>query len=134
MDNNKIANVFDELAELLEFKGENPFRIRAYRQGAKAIRDLAEPVAQIVADPDRKLSDLPGIGKTLVDKTTVLLETGTLPQLEKLRGEVPEVLMQMSGIPGLGAKKAARLHDELGSAPRICFEIPRIVQENPWIF
>lgn len=114
MDNNKIANVFDELAELLEFKGENPFRIRAYRQGAKAIRDLDEPVAQIVADPDRNLSDLPGIGKTLVDKTNVLLETGTLPQLEKLRGEVPEVLMQMSGIPGLGAKKAARLHAELG--------------------
>ncbi|MCA9137428.1 MAG: DNA polymerase/3'-5' exonuclease PolX [Planctomycetales bacterium] len=113
MDNQAIANVFDELAELLEFKGENPFRIRAYTQGAKAIRDLDESVADIVADPNRKLSDLAGIGKTLAEKTETLLQTGSLPQLEKLRKEVPEILMQMARIPGLGAKKAAKLHDEL---------------------
>ncbi|WP_182868476.1 DNA polymerase/3'-5' exonuclease PolX [Stieleria mannarensis] len=113
MDNSTIANVFDELAELLEFKGENPFRIRAYTQGAKAIRDLDESVADIVADPDRKLSDLAGIGKTLAEKTETLLETGKLPQLEKLREEVPEVLIQMARIPGLGAKKAAKLQKEL---------------------
>ena len=69
MDNSTIANVFAELAELLEFKGENPFRIRAYTQGAKAIRDLDESVADIIADPNRKLSDLSGIGKTLEEKT-----------------------------------------------------------------
>lgn len=113
MDNSTIANVFDELAELLEFKGENPFRIRAYTQGAKAIRDLDESVADIVADPDRKLSDLAGIGKTLAEKTETLLETGSLPQLEKLREEVPEILMQMARVPGLGAKKAAKLHKSL---------------------
>ncbi|MCD0458558.1 DNA polymerase/3'-5' exonuclease PolX [Roseiconus lacunae] len=113
MDNSGIAAVFEELAELLEFKGENPFRIRAYKQGAKAIRDLDESVAEIVADPDRKLSDLSGIGKTLADKTKVLLETGELPQLEKLRGEIPEVMIQISRIPGLGAKKAATLQKEL---------------------
>ena len=113
MDNLAIANVFEELAELLEFKGENPFRIRAYRQGAKAIRDLDESVASIVADPERELADLPGIGNTLVEKTETLLKTGGLPQLEKLRGEVPEVLMQMARIPGLGAKKAATLQKEL---------------------
>uniref|UniRef100_UPI003567B5C7 helix-hairpin-helix domain-containing protein n=1 Tax=Stieleria sp. TaxID=2795976 RepID=UPI003567B5C7 len=113
MDNSTIANVFDELAELLEFKGENPFRIRAYTQGAKAIRDLDESVADIVADPDRKLSDLAGIGKTLAEKTETLLQTGSLPQLEKLREEVPEVLIQMARVPGLGAKKAAKLQKEL---------------------
>ncbi|QEG02005.1 DNA polymerase/3'-5' exonuclease PolX [Stieleria maiorica] len=113
MDNATIANVFDELAELLEFKGENPFRIRAYTQGAKAIRDLDESVADIVDDPDRKLSDLAGIGKTLAEKTETLLKTGKLPQLVKLREEVPEVLIQMARIPGLGAKKAAKLQKEL---------------------
>ncbi|MCO8123778.1 DNA polymerase/3'-5' exonuclease PolX [Stieleria sp. TO1_6] len=113
MDNSAIANIFDELAELLEFKGENPFRIRAYTQGAKAIRELDESVADIVADPDRKLSDLAGIGKTLAEKTETLLATGKLPQLEKLREEVPEVMMQMARIPGLGAKKAAKLQQAL---------------------
>ncbi len=114
MENAAIANVFDEMAELLEFKGENPFRIRAYRQGAKAIRDLDESVAKIVADPERNLADLDGIGKTLVEKTETLIATGTLPQLEKLRDEVPDVLMQIARIPGLGAKKAAKVHKELG--------------------
>ncbi len=113
MDNAAIADVFDELAELLEFKGENPFRIRAYKQGARAIRDLDESVADIVADPDRDLSDLAGIGKTLQDKTKTLLSTGTLPQLEKLRDEIPDVMVQIARIPGLGAKKAAKLQQEL---------------------
>ena len=113
MDNSAIADVFEEMAELLEFKGENPFRIRAYRNGAKAIRDLDESVESILADPDRDLQKIPGIGKTLVEKTQTLVDTGSLPQLAKLRGEVSEVVIQMSRIPGLGAKKASKLHEEL---------------------
>ncbi len=113
MDNAAIAAVFEEMAELLEFRGENPFRIRAYRNGAKAIRELDEPVAAILADESRDLSKVPGIGKTLVEKSKTLVEKGSLPQLEKLRREVPEVVIQMSRIPGLGAKKAARLQEEL---------------------
>ncbi len=114
MDNASIADVFDELADLLEFRGENPFRIRAYRGGAHAIRDLDEPVAAIVNDPDRNLADLSGIGKTLAEKTEELLKTGSLAQLLELRAAVPDVVIDMSRIPGLGAKKAARLHEELG--------------------
>lgn len=113
LDNAAIADAFDEMAELLTFRGENPFRIRAYQNGAKAIRDLGESVAAILADESRKLSDVPGIGKTLVEKTQVLVDTGSLPQLEKLRGEVPEIVIQMARIPGLGAKKAAKLQAEL---------------------
>ncbi len=113
MDNASIADVFDELADLLEFRGENPFRIRAYRGGAHAIRDLDEPVAAIVNDPDRNLADLSGIGKTLAEKTEELLRTGSLAQLIELRAAVPDVVIDMSRIPGLGAKKAARLHEEL---------------------
>lgn len=113
MDNSSIADVFDEMAELLEFRGENPFRIRAYRNGAKAIREMEESVESILKDATRKLSDVPGIGKTLLEKTEVLVSTGSLPQLAKLRDEVPEVVIQMSRIPGLGAKKAAKLQGEL---------------------
>jgi DNA polymerase (family 10) len=114
MDNGKIAKVFQEMAELLEFQGENPFRIRAYQNGAKAIRELDEAVADILADPDRDLAKVPGVGKTLVEKCRTLVDTGSLPQLEELRQAVPEVVIQMARIPGLGAKKAVRLHDELG--------------------
>ncbi|MDG2221675.1 MAG: DNA polymerase/3'-5' exonuclease PolX [Rubripirellula sp.] len=113
MDNATIADVFDEMAQLLEFRGENPFRIRAYRNGAKAIRDLDESVASILEDESRDLAKIPGIGKTLVEKTQTLLTQGRLPQLEKLRQEVPDVVIEMSRIPGLGAKKAARLQQEL---------------------
>ncbi|EMI58511.1 DNA polymerase/3'-5' exonuclease PolX [Rhodopirellula sallentina] len=113
MDNPQIAAVFEELAELLEFRGENPFRIRAYQNGARAIRDLDEPIREIAQDPERDLSKLSGIGKTLAEKIGVLLETGSLPQLVELRESVPEVVIAMSRIPGLGAKKAAKLHEEL---------------------
>ena len=113
MENAAIAAVFEEMAELLEFRGENPFRIRAYRNGAKAIRDLDESVASILGDPSRNLSSIPGIGKTLLDKTETLVATGQLPQLEKLRQEIPEIVIQMARIPGLGAKKAAKLQQEL---------------------
>ncbi|MEM9644762.1 MAG: DNA polymerase/3'-5' exonuclease PolX [Planctomycetota bacterium] len=113
VDNLQIARVFEELAELMEFRGENPFRIRAYQNGARAIRDLDESVASILADESRDLAKVPGIGKTLVEKCAVLIQTGNLPQLTKLQMEIPEIVILMSRIPGLGAKKAMRLHDEL---------------------
>lgn len=127
MENAAIAAVFEEMAELLEFRGENPFRIRAYRNGAKAIRDLDESVASILADPSRNLASIPGIGKTLLDKTETLVATGELPQLEKLRLEIPEIVIQMARIPGLGAKKAAKLQQELaieslGDLRKACHE------------
>ncbi len=114
MDNNEIADAFDEMAELLELSGENMFRIRAYRTGAKAIRELPEQVADVLADPARDLKDIPGIGQTLADKSKVLVTSGSLPQLEELRKQIPSGLLRIMHIPGLGAKKAIALHRELG--------------------
>jgi DNA polymerase (family 10) len=114
MDNNHIADAFDEMAELLEIQGENPFRIRAYRSGAKAIRELSESVADILADPERELTSVPGIGQTIADKSRTLVETGALPQLDKLRLETPPILRRLTRIPGLGVKKALVLYRELG--------------------
>ncbi len=114
MDNSLIADAFDEMAELLELQGENAFRVRAYRNGAKAIRELDESIADILANPERDLKDVPGIGQTLADKSKTLVETGKLPQLEKLRAETPPILHRMTRIPGMGVKKALMLHRELG--------------------
>lgn len=114
MDNEQIAQHFDEIAELLEIRGESTFRIRAYRNGAKAIRDLAESVSSIVANADRNLTDIAGIGETLAEKIKVLLATGKIPQLEELRKEIPAGLLDILRVPGLGAKKANILYQELG--------------------
>jgi DNA polymerase (family 10) len=128
MENSAIADALQEMAELLEFRGENPFRIRAYRNGAKAIRELDEPLAAILADADRDLAGIPGIGKTLAEKTKTLVETGSLPQLVKLREEVPDVVIEMARIPGLGAKKAAKLQQEL--AIESLSDLRKACQEN----
>src|SRR5690554_2185485 len=87
VENAQIADVFEELADLLEFRGENPFRVRAYRNGAHAIRDLDESVAAILADPGRDLAEIPGIGDTLAEKARDLVTSGRLAQLDELRQE-----------------------------------------------
>ena len=114
MTNRDIAAVFKQLADLLEFQKANPFRIRSYRNGARKIADLSEPLASIVADEQRKLTEIEGIGKTLAEKIEELLETGKLESLEKLLSEVPPSVLTLLRVPGLGPKKAALLHNELG--------------------
>ena len=113
MNNRDIAAVFEQLADLLEFQGANPFRIRSYRNGARKIADLSEPLATIVEDPDRQLTDIDGIGKTLAEKTVELLSTGKLKALDDLLSEIPASLLALLRVPGLGPKKAAVLHKQL---------------------
>lgn len=113
MNNSDISAAFDELGDLLEFQGANPFRVRAYRNAARTLKDLGEPLAAIAADPARKLTDIQGIGDDLADKIGVLLATGSLPQLEELRAQTPASVMALMRIPGLGPKKAAVLFKEL---------------------
>ena len=110
--NIEIATAFEEMADLLELSGENAFRIRAYRNGAKAIRDLGESVADLIL-AGKDLTTIDGIGSTLAEKSAVLVKTGSLPQLEKLRLEVPPTLRDIMQVPGVGAKKAMRLFQEL---------------------
>ena len=110
--NNEISTAFEEMADLLELSGENAFRIRAYRNGAKAIRDLGASVAELIhAGTD--LTSIDGIGATLAEKSAVLVKTGSLPQLEKLRKDVPPKLRDIMQVPGVGAKKAMKLFQEL---------------------
>lgn len=116
MTNADISAVFEEIADLLEFTGANPFRVRAYRNGARAIHDLGEPVERIVADGARSLTDLEGIGKDLAEKVQGLIQTGSVPLLEELRSQVPASVLAMLRVPGLGPKKAAVLFKELNVA------------------
>ncbi len=110
MTNARIAAVFSEIADLLEFQGANPFRVRAYRNAARTIDDLPEQVATIAADGSRKLTEVDGIGDDLADKIRTLLTTGNLPMLVELQSQVPQSVMALMRVPGLGPKKAATLH------------------------
>lgn len=113
MTNREIAAVFDQIADLLEFQGANPFRIRAYRNGSRKIADLSEPLAAIADADDRALTDLEGIGKDLAEKIATLLMTGTLPMRDELVAQIPQSVLALLRIPGLGPKRAAILHREL---------------------
>lgn len=116
MTNSRIADIFDEIADLLEFQGSNPFRVRAYRNGARIIRDLPEPVTSVLADESRKLTDLDGIGKDLAAKIATLVETGEISQHQELLEQVPSTVLDIMRVPGLGPKKAALLYRELNIA------------------
>lgn len=114
MTNAEVAAVFEQVADLLEFKDENPFRVRAYRNAARAIRDLTESVTAIVADHEERLQTIAGIGKAVAEKVATLARTGHLPQLDELLAEIPESVLAIMRIPGIGPKKAAALYHQAG--------------------
>jgi DNA polymerase (family 10) len=112
--NEQIARRLDELASLLESQGANPFRVNAYRHGAMAIAGLPEPVADLYARQGIEgLQQVPSIGRRLAIAIRSLVETGRLPILEHLRGEIDPVQLLQS-VPGIGAIQAGRLHHDLG--------------------
>jgi DNA polymerase (family X) len=113
MTNAQIADVFEQVADLLDFKGENPFRVRAYRNGARAIRNLTRSVASIVDEQPQQLLEIEGIGKAVAEKCEVLIRTGELPQLKELQAEIPAGVLTIMRVPGVGPKKAAALYEHL---------------------
>src|SRR5436190_16580948 len=115
MTNSQIADAFDEIAEILDFLGENPFRVRAYRNSSRVIRDHATPIASLVEEHgEKQLIEIKGIGKDLAAKIVMLVQTGELPMLKELQAKVPSSVLLLMRIPGMGPKKAAQLHKELG--------------------
>jgi DNA polymerase (family 10) len=113
--NNDVAGIFDELADLLEIRGENPFRIRAYRNAARTVAGLTRSVGDLAAQ-EKGLDGLPGIGKDLADKIRTIVATKKLPLLEDLKKELPEGLITLMRVRGLGPKKVAALHKALNVA------------------
>ena len=110
--NNDVAEIFDELADLLEIRGENQFRVRAYRNAARTVASLSRNVVELAAE-EKGFDGIPGIGKDLADKIRTIVATKKLPLLEDLRKELPEGLSTLMKVRGLGPKKIALLYKEL---------------------
>ncbi len=110
--NAAIAALFEELADLYELDGASIHRVLAYRNAAKTVREAPRSIAALTREGT--VTSLPGIGKTLEEKVTALLETGSIPAVEKLRARFPQGLVEMTRLPGLGPKKARTLFHELG--------------------
>ncbi|MFQ5807221.1 MAG: DNA polymerase/3'-5' exonuclease PolX [Phycisphaerae bacterium] len=112
MTNADVARVFREVADMLEIKGEDAFRINSYRRVARTVGDLATDIADIAARGE--LGALPGVGKGSAAKIQELLDTGRLTLREELAQEVPESILKLLNIPGMGPKKVAALWRERG--------------------
>jgi DNA polymerase/3'-5' exonuclease PolX len=110
--NDDIAKVFEEIADLLDIRGENRFRIRAYRNAAREVRSLRRELAGMVEE-GADLTGLPGIGEALAGKIQEVVRTGTCQTLKKLEKQLPPDLTELLHLPGLGPKRVHALHYDL---------------------
>src|SRR3954466_9873878 len=114
MRNAEIALHFDELADLYELDGAIVHRVVAYRNAAKAIREATASIEDMTRAGT--VTRIPGIGKTLEEKLQTLFDTGVIPSAERLKAKYPPGLLEVTRLPGFGAKKARKLFDALGVA------------------
>ncbi len=112
--NDVIADMFETIADVLELQGDIPYRIRAYRNAARTLRDLDRPIEEVAAED--RLEELPGIGKDLAEKIREYLRTGRIAKYEEVVSQVPPGLIELLHIPGLGPKRVRLLHERLGIA------------------
>ena len=113
MKNTAIAKIFQDIADLLELKAENPFKIRAYQRAARTIEHLPKEM-EIMLEEGEDLKNIPGVGEAIAKKTTELITTAKLGYYEDLKAEFPEGITSLLEIPGIGPKIAKRLSTELG--------------------
>lgn len=113
MENVDVARMFQQVADLLELRGDNPFRVRAYRTAARTIETMPKRLAEIVAHDGKSLAELPGIGKDLAGKIVSIVQTGHFDVLDELSREIPKGLIEVMQMPGLGPKRAKAIHDVL---------------------
>src|SRR5499427_11164105 len=111
MTKEDIASVLEKIGTLLELKNENPFKIRAYTNAARAIETFGGNVTNF--QDEEALSKIPGIGKSIALKIKELAETGSLKYYEELRAQFPAGILELFSLPGLGAKKIKSLYDKL---------------------
>jgi len=112
MKNRELADIFEKMADILEFKGENPFKVNAYRKVARVLKDLSEDVAEIAKEG--KLEGIPGVGSGIAKKIKEYLETGRIAKYEEVKEGVPAELIEMMKIPGMGPKTVALVYKKLG--------------------
>jgi DNA polymerase (family 10) len=112
MTNQEIIEVFKNIADLLDIKGENPFKVRAYRRVISSIEELTVPVEELVRG--ERLDEIPGAGDAIRKKLVELVDTGQLEYYEKLKEGVPPGVMELLKVPGVGPKTAEMLVNEGG--------------------
>ena len=111
MKNSEIIRIFEDIADFLELKGENPFKIRAYQNVVRSIKQLPVDVEQLVAEG--RLKEIPGAGEAITKKITELVTTGRLDYYERLKAEFPEGISTLLDVPGIGPRTAMLLSREL---------------------
>ena len=112
MKNKELADLFEKMADILEFKGENPFKISAYRKASRVLGDLTQDIGEIAESG--KLKDVPGIGEGMAQKIVEYLKTGKIAKYEEIRKGVPDELIGIMDIPGMGPKTLSLIHREKG--------------------
>lgn len=113
MDNESIAQKFYRLAALMDIRGDDPFRLRSYRNAAEAIETWPTPLEKIAAEEGLAgLLAIPGVGKAIAGKIVELLDRGTFDAWERIVAETPETVLDLLDIPGIGPKTAALLHQK----------------------
>ncbi|MFQ5586115.1 MAG: DNA polymerase/3'-5' exonuclease PolX [Thermodesulfobacteriota bacterium] len=116
MENIDIARTFHDIADLLEIKGENPFRVRSYRNAAQVIEGLPEPIERMVKENEGRIETIPGIGKSIHEKVAEIVRTGTCQFKGELLAELPEGLLDILQLQGVGPKKVRFMYKSLGIA------------------
>jgi DNA polymerase (family 10) len=112
MKNRELADLFEKMADILEFKGENPFKISAYRKASRIIGDLTQDIEEIAEQGE--LKNIPGIGEGMAQKVVEYLKTGKISRFEEVKKGVPDELIAIMDIPGMGPKTLALIHKERG--------------------
>ena len=113
MTNEEIAHRFNQMASLMEVRGEDPFRLRSYRMAAEAIETWPTQMTAIAHEHGLAgLLEIPGVGKALAGKILELVETGTFEAWERLTAETPATVLDLLALPGVGPKTAATLHQK----------------------
>ena len=111
MTNQEIREIFREIADLLELKGENPYKIRAYRTVVRSFEEFAVPVSELHAQ--NRLNEIPGAGEAIKAKIAEMVTTGHLKYYEKLRAEFPEGIRELLAVSGIGPKTAHALYSDM---------------------
>lgn len=114
LDNRDVASVLERIADLLEFKDENPFKLRSYRVAAETIAELQQPIVEIAGRGAASLQELPGIGKSLSTQILEIIQTGTSSFFEELKEEIPETVLELRRVSGIGLKTSQALYRDFG--------------------
>jgi DNA polymerase (family 10) len=114
IDNAEVARVLQQVADMLEFKNENPFKIRSYQMAAETIGSMGTPIADIATGGADELQKLPGIGKTISGQILEIVQTGKSQYFEELTQDVPASVLDLRRVSGIGLKTAQLLYHDFG--------------------